>query len=75
MPCRPLTALQFCPFTDILTVGHAKGLSSILVPGSGSTHFDTTEADPFEGNRMRREREVRRLLDKVRCTFILLYVA
>ncbi len=51
------TGIHFCPFQDILTIGHSKGLSSILVPGSG-------EADSFENCKVRREREVRGLLDK-----------
>ena len=50
----------------MLTIGHSKGLSSILIPGSGEPHFDSSEADPYENSRRRREREVRGLLDKVR---------
>ena len=46
-------------------IGHSKGLSSLLVPGSGEPNFDSSEADPFENKRMRREREVKGLLDKV----------
>ncbi|TDL19025.1 BING4CT-domain-containing protein [Rickenella mellea] len=65
IPHRPLSGLRFCPFQDILTVGHAKGLSSILVPGSGEPNFDSSEADPFETRKARREREVRGLLDKI----------
>ncbi|KAH8109904.1 BING4CT-domain-containing protein [Phellopilus nigrolimitatus] len=63
---RPLTSLRFCPFTDVLAVGHARGVSSLLVPGAGEAHFDSAEADPYENRRMRREREVRGLLDKGR---------
>lgn len=65
VPQRPLTSVRFCPFQDILTVGHAAGLSSILVPGAGEPNFDSAEADPFEGRVARREREVRALLDKI----------
>jgi BING4CT (NUC141) domain len=65
IPHRPLTSVRFCPFQDILTIGHSAGLSSILVPGSGEPNFDSSEADPFENKRRRREREVRGLLDKV----------
>lgn len=65
IPHRPLTSVRFCPFQDILTVGHSNGLSSVLVPGSGEPNFDSSEADPFENKRMRREREVKGLLDKV----------
>jgi len=66
IPHRPLTSVRFCPFQDILTIGHNAGLSSILVPGAGEPNFDSTEADPFENKKARREREVKGLLDKVR---------
>ena len=65
IPQRPLTSVRFCPFQDVLTIGHSAGLSSILVPGSGEPNFDSSEADPFENKRVRREREVKGLLDKV----------
>jgi U3 small nucleolar RNA-associated protein 7 len=66
VPHRPLTSARFCPYQDVLTVGHGQGLSSILVPGAGEPNFDSAEADPFENKNMRREREVHGLLDKVR---------
>ena len=65
IPHRPLVSTRFTPFQDILTVGHADGLSSILVPGVGEPNFDSTEADPFENSKARREKEVKALLDKV----------
>lgn len=65
IPHRPLTSLRFCPYQDILTIGHEAGLTSILVPGTGEPNFDSSEANPFENKRARREREVRGLLDKV----------
>ena len=65
IPQRPLASVRFCPFQDVLTIGHSGGLSSILVPGSGEPNFDSSEADPFENKRVRREREVKGLLDKV----------
>lgn len=65
IPHRPLSSIRFCPFQDILTVGHSAGLSSLLVPGAGEPNFDSAEADPFEGRNSRREREVRALLDKL----------
>lgn len=64
---RPLTSVRFCPFQDVLTVGHSGGLSNLLVPGAGEPNFDSAEADPFENPKTRREREVKALLDKV-CT-------
>lgn len=65
IPHRPLTSVRFAPFQDVLTIGHSAGLSSILVPGSGEANFDSSEADPFENKKARREREVKGLLDKV----------
>jgi U3 small nucleolar RNA-associated protein 7 len=65
IPHRPIEAVRFCPFQDVLTVGHAAGLSSVLVPGAGEPNFDSSEADPFENRNARREREVHSLLDKV----------
>jgi len=62
---KPHTSLAFCPFQDILSIGHNSGISCILVPGSGEPNFDSSEADPFEGSKARREREVKSLLDKV----------
>ncbi|KDQ18603.1 hypothetical protein BOTBODRAFT_63501 [Botryobasidium botryosum FD-172 SS1] len=72
IPHRPLTSVRFCPFTDVLTLGHAAGLSSIIVPGAGEGDFDSAEADPFEARTARREREVRGLLDKIQPELITL---
>lgn len=65
VPHRPITSVRFAPFQDVLTIGHSAGLSSILVPGAGEPNFDSTEADPFENKKARREKEVKALLDKV----------
>jgi len=72
VPHRPLTSVRFAPFQDILTVGHASGLSSILIPGAGEPNFDSAEADPFESKKARQEREVRGLLDKIKPDMITL---
>ncbi|KAG6877193.1 hypothetical protein C0993_009510 [Termitomyces sp. T159_Od127] len=72
IPNRPLTSVRFAPFQDILTVGHAAGLSSIIVPGAGEPNFDSSEADPFENKRARREKEVKALLDKIQPDLITL---
>ncbi|KAJ3859482.1 BING4CT-domain-containing protein [Lentinula novae-zelandiae] len=70
---RPITSLRFAPLQDILTIGHAKGTSSILVPGAGEGGMDTGEGlDLYEGVKGRREREVRGLLDKIQPDMITL---
>ncbi|TRM57380.1 NUC141 domain-containing protein [Schizophyllum amplum] len=72
VPHRPLLSLQFAPYQDILNIGHAAGLSSILVPGAGEPNFDSAEADPFENKKARREKEVKSLLDKLQPDMITL---
>ena len=47
-------------------------MSGILVPGSGEPNFDSSEADPFENKKARREREVKGLLDKLQPDMITL---
>lgn len=56
---------KFCPFEDVLGIGHLKGFSSLLVPGSGEPQFDSNTANPYSNKKQRRERQVRQLLDKL----------
>ncbi len=65
LPASGLRDLAFCPFDDALGIGHAGGFTSALVPGSGEPNLDSWVADPYAGQRARREGEVRALLDKL----------
>jgi len=63
----PIETLQFRPFEDICGIGHQKGFSSIVIPGSGDPNLDSMEynTNPFQDTKQRREAEVRALLDKL----------
>mmetsp|Transcript_23008 Transcript_23008/g.74982 ORF Transcript_23008/g.74982 Transcript_23008/m.74982 type:complete len:553 (-) Transcript_23008:45-1703(-) len=60
-----VSELAFCPYEDVLGVGHSLGASTMLVPGAGEPNFDTFVANPFETRTGKREAEVRQLLDKL----------
>lgn len=67
-----LSGLSFCPYEDVLGVGHSGGCSTMIVPGAGEPNFDSFVADPFQGRKARREAEIHSLLDKLQPEMIVL---
>lgn len=60
-----VSSIDFCNHEDILCIGHANGISSIIVPGCGDPVYDSYEDSPFTSKKARREKEVRRLMEKI----------
>ena len=61
-----LSGLAFRPFEDQLLIGLNDGIRSIVIPGSGEANIDSYELNPYETKTQRRERNVQKLLDKIK---------
>jgi U3 small nucleolar RNA-associated protein 7 len=63
----PVSSVCFRPYEDVCGIGHAAGISSIVIPGAGEPALDTSEyhTNPVADVKQRREEEVRALLEKL----------
>ncbi|KAL9644374.1 hypothetical protein ABK040_005832 [Willaertia magna] len=67
-----ISDLQFCPYEDILGVGHSRGFSSLIIPGAGSSSFDSRLPNPYFTDKQVKDFNVRTLLEKIPADMICL---
>merc|ERR1740123_1157180 len=65
IPSSELQTVRFCPYEDVVGMGHTSGFQSIIVPGSGDPKFDTREVNPYATNKQLGTALVHKLLDKL----------
>ena len=54
----------------MLSIGHSRGISNIIVPGSGEVNFDSYESNPYVNLKERQETEIKSLLNKLEAGMI-----
>ncbi|ELQ75269.1 WD40-repeat-containing subunit of the 18S rRNA processing complex, partial [Trachipleistophora hominis] len=67
---QSINSIEFAPYEDILAVGTKNGLSHMIVPGAGDPNIDFYEDSPFLTKKQRREREIKKLMEKIPSSFI-----
>jgi len=65
IPGSQIQTVRYVPFEDFLGCGHSKGVTNLVIPGSGEANFDALEINPYESAKQRQESEVRSLLQKL----------